>query len=117
MNELEFLNKVAAWLTAGLMVYMFIPFSYLKWNWLKKAHSVVGIALIPITIWHCRLAEQATGKNSFLGGILLLLLLVQGFTSMIRKSLGKRWIKLHRLISLLLMVLVLIHIVYSVITP
>ncbi len=116
MENLIFINKLVAWSTAAFMLYLFIPFRYLKPRFLKKLHSVIGILLLPLTLIHCGLTERVTGEHSTMGMFLFVLLLTQVITSLLRKSMRQLWLPVHRLLSTGMLLTVIVHIVTALIS-
>ncbi|WP_304509461.1 FMN-binding protein [Anaerotignum sp.] len=122
------LNVTLAWISVGLMVALSIIYllrignKYLfdnknqtlkKWNKrLRKHHRWMGILVIFTGLLHGILSSFHVLSFNF-GTILVVVFILLGLSFMLRKifSKGTTWIKLHRFLTILAFVLLILHIV------
>lgn len=79
-------------------------------SFLRKIHKPLGIVTIIIVFIHCRISFESTGLRSFIGVVLLLLLLIITFSYFIRKIISGVWLKVHQALSLILVLISIYHI-------
>ena len=123
----DFLNLMLAWI-AAIMIFLLsviypirkygqkhkLPQTHLlmKWNrLLRKIHKPLGIALIGVTFLHCRFSSQKLGFST--GTLCLVLTTVLFINYMARKQMKKHWMKIHRGLSLALLILLILHIILT----
>lgn len=80
-------------------------------KYLRKIHKQLGILTIIFTFIHCRISSQKLGLN--IGTICLSFLLILLATYIFRKQLKKYWISIHRLVTVLLIIILVLHILLT----
>lgn len=122
------LNVTLAWVSVGLMVALSIIYllrignKYIfdnknetlkKWNkQLRKHHRWMGILIIFTGLLHGILSSYHVLSFN-LGSILFVVFLLLGLSFMVRRifSKGTTWIKLHRFLTILAFILLILHLV------
>lgn len=122
------INVILAWTSVGLMLALSIIYllrignKYLfdnknqtlrKWNKrLRKNHRWMGILIIITALIHGILSSYHVLSFNF-GTILLVVFILLGLSFILRRIFSKRatWIKLHRFLTILAFVLLILHIV------
>lgn len=77
----------------------------------RRIHKSLGIAVIFITLLHCRFSSQHFGLNT--GTICFWILLLILCTYLFRKNLKRKWILLHRELTALLWLLIILHTIFT----
>ena len=80
-------------------------------KFLRKIHKFLGIAVVWMTLLHCRLSSQHFGMNT--GTICLIISLLILCTYLFRKRFKSKWLLLHRNLTGLLWLLIIAHIVLT----
>ena len=76
---------------------------------LRTIHKPLGILIIMLTFFHCRLSSQKLGPN--MGTALLILLVLLLLTYAFRKFLKGKWMAMHRWLTAALWFLLIAHII------
>lgn len=82
---------------------------YKIWNLLRKLHIPMGILATVGVCLHCQNVKQQSLQNSPLGSFLLLCLLALISTGLSKKILPRIWLRLHKIIALILLFGIFIH--------
>lgn len=123
----DFLNLFFAWLPSVLILLLSVIYPlrlYIKRKQLppknlifkvnkllRKVHKKLGVLAIALTFLHCRFSSQKLGIN--IGTICLVLLILLWCTYIFRKQLKRKWIVLHRLITVSLVLTLIAHILIT----
>lgn len=121
------LNYIFAWLSSVGLILLFIIYplricimkikpnrdSYcMKLNrLLHKLHKSMGLTILALTFIHCKLSSQKFGLNT--GTICLLLMIAILCSYLFKRTLKSKWIKIHRELSILLLILLVLHILLT----
>lgn len=123
----DFLNLFFAWLPAVLILLLSVIYPlrlYIRRKQLppnnlifkvnkllRKVHKELGVLAIALTFLHCRISSQKLGMN--IGTICLVFLIFLWCTYIFRKQLKRKWIVLHRLITVALVLTLIAHILIT----
>lgn len=123
----DFLNLFFAWLPAVLILLLSVIYPlrlYIRRKQLppnnlifkvnkllRKVHKELGVLAIALTFLHCRISSQKLGMN--IGTICLVFLIFLWCTYIFRKQLKRKWIVLHRLITVTLVLTLIAHILIT----
>lgn len=123
----DFLNLFFAWLPAVLILLLSVIYPlrlYIRQKQLppnnlifkvnkllSKVHKELGVLAIALTFLHCRISSQKLGMN--IGTICLVFLIFLWCTYIFRKQLKRKWIVLHRLITVTLVLTLIAHILIT----
>lgn len=123
----DFLNLFFAWLPAVLILLLSVIYPlrlYIRRKQLppnnlifkvnkllRKVHKKLGVLAIALTFLHCRISSQKLGMNT--GTICLVFLIFLWCTYIFRKQLKRKWIVLHRLITVALVLTLIAHILIT----
>lgn len=82
-----------------------------RWNRnLRKCHKFLSVLLVAVTLIHG--ITSFTGVFKLTWGIISwIMLLLLGLSYCLKRKLGGNWIKLHRVLTLVFLVLLLLHLV------
>lgn len=130
MSKYDTLNLILAWLPAlcvSLLSVIYplriickkrqLPPSNLLCRingFLRKIHKHLGMLVILFAFIHCRVSSQKLGLNS--GTLCLIVLVLLALTYLFRKSLKRSWLLLHRWLTVLLLVVIVLHILITRLT-
>lgn len=122
----EILNIFFAWLLSTFILVLSIiyplrlycqkkklntnSFIYRINRFFRRIHKSLGIAVIFITLLHCRLSSQHFGLNT---GTICFLISLLILCTYFRKNLRRKWILLHRELTVLLWLLIILHIIFT----
>lgn len=123
----DFLNLFFAWLPSVLILLLSVIYPlrlYIRRKQLppnnlifkvnkllRKVHKELGVLAIALTFLHCRISSQKLGMN--IGTICLVFLIFLWCTYIFRKQLKRKWIVLHRLITVTLVLTLIAHILIT----
>ncbi len=86
-------------------------FIYCSYKFLRKTHKSLGILVILMALFHCRLSSQHLGFNT--GTICFFLSILIFGTYFFKKRFKSKWLQLHRHLTILLWLLIIIHIILT----
>lgn len=78
-------------------------------RFLRRKHKTLGIVTVVVVFLHGRIAFHNSGIRSIVGVVLLLLLVLISLTYCFRYKLSGKWIKAHRILTLILIILMVYH--------
>ena len=121
------LNYIFAWISMIGIVLLFSIYplrKYLLLNkpkkdslviktniYLHKYHKSLGIVVLILSFIHCRLSSQKLGFNTGTFSFILMALLLYSYLA--RKMLKRKWLKIHRALSVILIVVLILHILFT----
>lgn len=114
---LGFITAVLFLLTAAKFVTKRLPFKRLD-KFALKFHRISGIALIVVSVVHIAtvwgLLRQRPVGMLVVGIAIALCALIAALSRVFKKKLGKRWLYVHRTVSVIICIALVIHIVLGV---
>ena len=81
---------------------------------LRRCHKFLGVLAIVFAFMHCSISERAAGLSSDLGEAMLILVILLALSYCLRKLLKHHWIKIHRILTALLMACFVVHAIWGI---
>lgn len=81
---------------------------------LWHSHKYLGELSILLSLIHCSMTSRTNSTCSTLGALLVITQILLAFTYLLRKLFKKKWIIMHRILSLILMGIIVLHIIVAI---
>lgn len=129
-GNILYLNFIFAWSSTIGLLLLFIIYPlriYISRNDIKnrtyllkvnkllhKIHKTLGIIILILTFIHCRLSSQKLGVNT--GTLCLILMIFILGSYLFKKQLKNKWLKIHRTLTIILLITIILHIILTRLT-